>query len=205
MAVYAGRNGLGDDDDEDVAIFIEEVDLESTSAPPQIQAITAAAEIGDVDALRLALDNYHGSIDDPIEDGDPVLHLCCLYGHLPCVQLVVERGASLESKDAEGAIPLHDACAGGFTEIVQYIFNAAGSPETIKRMLEAVDVEGDTPLHNASRGEHVDVVNLLLSFGASPKKTNASGETPAELADPGAQVVSILEAAAVASDSMACQ
>src|SRR4051812_46644013 len=28
-------------------------------------------------------------------------------------QLLLERGASLECKDEEGAIPLHDACAGG--------------------------------------------------------------------------------------------
>ena len=34
-------------------------------------------------------DNYAGSIDDPVEDGDTVLHLACLYGHLPCVQVYI--------------------------------------------------------------------------------------------------------------------
>lgn len=28
-------------------------------------------------------------------------------------QLLLERGADLEAKDEDGAIPLHDACAGG--------------------------------------------------------------------------------------------
>lgn len=28
-------------------------------------------------------------------------------------QLLLERGASVEAKDEDGAIPLHDACAGG--------------------------------------------------------------------------------------------
>jgi len=36
-------------------------------------------------------------------------------------QLLVERGASLESKDEEGAIPLHDACAGGRSHVRSYI------------------------------------------------------------------------------------
>jgi hypothetical protein len=34
-------------------------------------------------------DTYVGSIDDPVEDGDTVLHLSCLYGHLPCVQVYI--------------------------------------------------------------------------------------------------------------------
>lgn len=29
------------------------------------------------------------------------------------LQLLLERGASLDPKDEDGAIPLHDACAGG--------------------------------------------------------------------------------------------
>jgi hypothetical protein len=85
----------------------------------------------------------------------------------------LERGASLECKDEEGAIPLHDACAGGvyswtynsfmplviilfyfscltffgtgFTEMVQYILNfAANKDGCVVRMLNTVDSEGDT-------------------------------------------------------------
>lgn len=35
------------------------------------------------------------------------------YGYYFPKQLLLERGASLEAKDEDGAIPLHDACAGG--------------------------------------------------------------------------------------------
>ncbi|GKD96078.1 ankyrin repeat-containing protein, partial [Tanacetum coccineum] len=139
--------------------------------------------------------NLDGSIDEPVEDGDTALHLTCLYGHLSCVQLLLERGASVEAKDEDGGVPLHDACAGGFMEIVQLLVGKVDSPECLKRMLESVDVEGDTPLHHAARGEHEAIVQLLLSIGASPTKTNVYGKTPGELAEPNTQTWTILEAA----------
>lgn len=33
------------------------------------------------------IDNLSGSIDEPVEDRDTALHLTCLYGYLPCVQV----------------------------------------------------------------------------------------------------------------------
>lgn len=197
MAVPGGRNGLVDDDDvaDHAEAFGAASDDEEAPLPPHLRALADAAQTGDADALRAALDNYDGSIDDPVEDGDTVLHLSCLYGHLPCVQLVLQRGASLECKDEEGAIPLHDACAGGFTEIVQCILNFAANTEgCAMRMLNTVDAEGDTPLHHAARGEHMDTVKLLLEAGACPKKENSYSQAPAEMADQDTEVRALLTA-----------
>ncbi|WMV52394.1 hypothetical protein MTR67_045779 [Solanum verrucosum] len=152
-------------------------------------------------AERGSGDNLTGSIDQPLEDGDTALHLTCLYGHLSCVQLLLERGASLEAKDEDGALPLHDACAGGYTEIAQLLINSAPDPDCVKRMLESVDVEGDTPLHHAARGEHVNVIRLLLASGAYPSRTNIYGKTPSELAAPDTEPQRILEEAASAVPS----
>ncbi|KAF3441793.1 hypothetical protein FNV43_RR15708 [Rhamnella rubrinervis] len=199
------RNGLMEDDEneDDNALFEEEglVELDSDT-PPHLRALAAASEVGDVHALRLALDNLEGSIDQPVEDGDTALHLACLYGHLPCVQLLLERGANLVAQDEDGALPIHDACAGGFTEIVQLLINSANNTESLKRMLESVDAEGDTPLHHAARGEHPDVIRLLLASGASPTKTNLYGKMPSELPDLDTEARRILEAA---TSAMACQ
>ncbi|PUZ42865.1 hypothetical protein GQ55_9G616100 [Panicum hallii var. hallii] len=194
MAVPGGRNGLRDDED-DIAEHAEAFAgaSDDEDVPPHLRALANAAQTGDVDALRAALDNHDDSIDVPVEDGDTLLHLACLYGHLPCAQLLLERGASLECKDEEGAIPLHDACAGGFTEMVQYMLNfAANRDDCIVRMLNTVDSEGDTPLHHAARGEHLDVVKLLLEAGASPKKENTYGQTPADMADQDTEVRTLL-------------
>lgn len=188
---------IDDDENEDNALFEEEglIELDSDT-PPHLRDLAAASQLGDVEALRLALDNLAGSIDEPVEDGDTALHLACLYGHFSCVQLLLERGAAIEAKDEDGAIPLHDACAGGYVEIAQLLLNTANDPERIKRMLESVDAEGDTPLHHAARGEHADMIRLLLSLGASPTLANTYGKTPVELAEPDTEARSILEAAA---------
>ncbi|GMY14838.1 poly [ADP-ribose] polymerase tankyrase [Fagus crenata] len=199
MAVPGRRNGMIDEDDdvEDNGLFEEDglVELDDDT-PPHLRDLAAATQLGDLDALRLALDNLTGSIDEPVEDGDTALHLACLYGHSPCVQLLLERGANLEAKDEDGAIPLHDASAGGFIEIAQLLLNSAIDSECVKRMLESVDVEGDTPLHHAARGEHVDIVRLLLASGASPTTSNSYGKTPSELADTNSEARRVLEAAA---------
>ncbi|OVA19493.1 Ankyrin repeat [Macleaya cordata] len=116
------------------------------------------------------INNLSGSIDEPIE-----------------VSIAINpasRGANLEAKDEDEALPLHDASAGGFTDIVRLLINTANNSDCVNRMLETVDSEGDTPLHHAARGEHKDVVDLLLAAGASLTKTNLYGKTPGELSDP---------------------
>ncbi|KAL6521178.1 hypothetical protein OROGR_017747 [Orobanche gracilis] len=199
MAVSDGRQG-GDDGaadlfEEEGVDFMDEEDSDS-EIPIHLRPLISAAESGDLDALRLALDHFDGNIDEPVEDGDTLLHLTCLYGHLSCAQFLLERGAKLDAKDEDGGIPLHDACAGGFTEIAQLLISSANDPERVKRMLETIDIEGDTPLHHAARGEYADTIRLLLAYGASPNMTNVYGKTPVELADAGTEARRILEEAA---------
>ncbi|XVE96580.1 hypothetical protein REPUB_Repub02eG0235100 [Reevesia pubescens] len=205
MAVPGRRNGLIEEDehDDENALFEEnglEMDLEADT-PPHLRDLAAAVQLGDLTALRLALDNLNGSVDEPVEDGDTALHLACLYGYLPCVQLLLERGANLEAKDEEGAVPLHDACAGGFVGIVQLLLDRATNAGCLKRMLDSVDAEGDTPLHHAARGEHMDVIRLLLANGASSTKTNSYGKIPRDLADPETEAWRVFQAVASAETS----
>lgn len=79
-------------------------------------------------------------------DSDTAIHLAALYGHAECVRLLLQRGARADVADADGALPLHDAAAGGYLDICTMLLDAA--PLTIDRG----DSEGDTALHNAARG-----------------------------------------------------
>ncbi|KAJ6871151.1 hypothetical protein NC652_036730 [Populus alba x Populus x berolinensis] len=166
MAVHRDNLLEEEENEEDNALFEGDglVDQDS-DIPPHLRDLARAAQTGDVDALRYALDNLNGSIDEPVEDGDTALHLTCLYGYCPCVQ------------------------------IVQLLVNSANSAERVERMLEIVDYEGDTPLHHAARGEHADVIRLLLASGASATTANSYGKTPSELSEPDTEAHRILESA----------
>eukprot|EP00249_Psilotum_nudum_P000308 c11345_g1_i1 orf=245-850(+) len=168
--------------------------------PLDLQCLLIAAEEGDPEALQQALGSLEGSVDGVGEDGDTALHLACLYGHLPCVQILLAAGAQLDALDDDGAIPLHDASAGGYVDIVQTLLSAASSRGQLQRLLETIDVDGDTPLHHAARGDHAEVVHLLFNAGANPKALNAQWKTPAELADPCSDTKQILENLALQSE-----
>ncbi|XP_020519515.1 ankyrin repeat domain-containing protein 1-like isoform X4 [Amborella trichopoda] len=163
------------------------------------RAFWNGAELGDVDQLRHALVmvqrnmqghsrfmshgvghleayNLDGSIDVPLEGGYTALHLTCMLGFLPCVQLLLERGANLEV--ASGLLrmfPLHSACKGGSTEVVEFLINTVPYSEVVKRILNTGDKDGDTPLHLAALGGHLELVPLLVREGASLTAANVEG------------------------------
>jgi len=160
----------------------ENLELQA-AVPEDVQAVMAAAEDGDAEALSQALANLRSGVDCEGEDGDRPLHIACLYGHLSCVQILLAAGANMEVRDEDGGLPLHDACAGGYKEVVGTLLQAVTSEEQLSRVLDGFDIDGDTPLHHAARGNHADVVQQLLDSGANPKISNLMGQFPADLAD----------------------
>ncbi|PRW56241.1 ankyrin domain isoform A [Chlorella sorokiniana] len=155
-----------------------------------LTAVFEAAEAGDVDELQEALGRLDVSIDTRGEDSDTAIHLAALYGHSECVRVLLAAGARADVADADGALPLHDAAAGGYVDICTMLLDAVG-PSTIDRG----DSEGDTPLHNAARGGHDAVVQLLLERGADATLQNDEFKTPGQLAERGTPARQLLEEA----------
>ncbi|KAL0900507.1 hypothetical protein Bca101_084468 [Brassica carinata] len=196
MAVPKEVNSFVEEDDVNALFEYNAVEYEDDPEFDLLLAdFAAAAKSGDVVALATAIDDMFGLVDEPLEDNNSALHLACLYGHLPCVELLIERDADMEVKAIDDAIPLHDACAGGYLDIVQFLLSRASSPEVAKRMIETTDARGETPLHNAARGHYDDVISFLLSSGASPTVKNVNGKTPGDLAGIDSDARRILEAA----------
>ncbi|CAI5481054.1 unnamed protein product [Closterium sp. Yama58-4] len=188
------------EEEDDEMILIRGADVSGHGAAPDLpegmEALMRAAEEGDSDALRDAIQGVSVPLDSPGEDGNTALHLACLYGHTACVELLLAAGAALEARDEDGAIPLHDACAGGFSHVVGMLLAAASDAEQRRRMIGAQDSDGDTPLHNAARGEHPSVCRLLLDAGANPAAPNHAAQVPWQLVEDDSDLRSFLQAAA---------
>jgi hypothetical protein len=80
-----------------------------------------AAAIGNTVLLREYLDNgVDVSLSDP--GGNSALHIAAFYGHLECVQLLVQSHPELiATKGQDNATPLYLAAHQGHTEVAQYL------------------------------------------------------------------------------------
>ncbi|KAI0205233.1 hypothetical protein F4808DRAFT_277961 [Astrocystis sublimbata] len=90
--------------------------------------------------------------------------------HKEVVQLLLDKGADVESKDKSGRTPLSWAAENEYAAIVQLLLDK-------KADIESKDNSGRTPLSWAARNGHKEIVHLLLGKGGpiSSRGTNLAG------------------------------
>lgn len=138
-----------------------------------------AAALGDVEALRFAIENDDDSRVLRSSDGWTPLHLAAFFGNVDAVILLIDHDAPLDalSTNATRNTPLHAAFAGAnnATIIRRLIF--AGADVCAKA------ASNITPIHlAASRGDY-SLCDLLITRGADPHALMDDGTTPAMLAE----------------------
>ena len=71
-----------------------------------LENLIQAAKQGDLDHVRVILESDHSLANQKDESGATPLHYAALHGHRPIVQLLIERGADINSTDSQfGATP----------------------------------------------------------------------------------------------------
>ncbi|KAJ7392436.1 hypothetical protein OS493_012099 [Desmophyllum pertusum] len=139
-----------------------------------------AAKKGQVEHLRRLLDigEHVNSVppeSPPDLSGETPLMSAARCNEEDAVEFLVERGASLELRDAGGFTPFHHAVMGG----------------KMKNMLRLIEFGADiwkeneelySAVHLAAQYGHTEAVRLLLERGADVNKVNYHNSTPLSLA-----------------------
>jgi len=102
------------------------------------------------------------------------IHIAAASGSLRLLSLLCEKGASLDSRDAQGDRALCVACRYGHVAAVEKLLDY-GSPLYLKF---GTRLHEDSPLCLAVTGGHLPVVSLLLARGASVLRKDEMGWQP---------------------------
>ncbi len=136
-------------------------------------ALYQAARDGDVaEVRRLIASGADSNGAEETTFGRMALHRAAFNGHVDCVRVLVEGGASVDKRDRFGLTPLHWAASRKHCEIVTYLLEKGASVNSMNSI-------GQTPLHFAGNAA---VAKELLRWGADPNMRDNDGETPIDVA-----------------------
>lgn len=161
------------------AQYLRQLDVleELLAATPALSAFEAAA-VGKLTALERAVQHAPDSVRDWSADGWTALHLACFFGHLGCVQWLVQRGSDVQalSRTALQNRPLHAAAAARRTDICMFLLSQGADPDSRQK-------GGYTALHSAAQHGDEVLVQALLDAGASPRVADDNGKDAAQYAE----------------------
>ena len=167
QALYGGKT------DEAKAIAAARSDLD----------VLEAAAIGDLERLRVLLDEDPSRANAWSDDGFTPLHYAAFFGQPEAAKLLIEEGADLEARStnrefALDAAPLHSAVAARERGTIEVLLGAGAD-------VNAVQHGGFTPLLEAAQTGQAEIVELLLERGANPDAKLDDGRTATDLARAG--------------------
>ncbi|XP_017280620.1 inversin isoform X2 [Kryptolebias marmoratus] len=161
---------------ETVGVFLSHP---SVKDEPDLEGRTAfmwAAGKGSDDVIRTMLALApHIDINMADKYGGTALHAASLSGHVSTVKLLLEKGATVDSRDVMKHTPLFRACEMGYKDVILTLIKGAAR-------VDLVDVDGHTALHWAALGGNAEVCQILMENGISPNVQDHAGRTPLQCA-----------------------
>lgn len=137
--------------------------------------LVAAVRAGSVPGVEFAFQRGATLPQMPLSDTRSLLHEAAANGHARIVELLVQNGADIESRDMMNNTPIFLAAFGGHAKVVQTLIQ-------LDARIDVCNSDGCTPLHNAARCGSADCIKLLLRLGARTDVEDCDGRTPSEYA-----------------------
>jgi ankyrin repeat protein len=145
------------------------------------KSLVAAAAASSMAKVRAALDfGANPSFKDPDQAEWSPLHFACYFSGQDksaerICELLLKRGADVESRCVDGASPLMMAASLGSLSAVELLLAK-------RAQVDQTDCQGMTPLMGAAdRGDEL-IVRALLDAGADPETQNMKGHSAIALA-----------------------
>ena len=138
------------------------------------EILTAVGE-GDTAAIEAWFETGTRDVDET-SGGLTLLYWAAIHDRYDVMISLLERGASVNSKNAEGCTPLHGAATYGRHDAAVLLLDRGAQIDLVGGHT------GWTPLMCAADGGHCDMIRLLLSRGAALDARGKDGRTAEVLA-----------------------
>ena len=129
--------------------------------------------------LAQVLHRNGSSVDPPGRLGVSTIHSAADYGDLEMVQVLLDYGVGVNTRNSSGSTPLDFALKYPHTRldagVVRLLLDHGADPNVCAH-------DSLTPLYRASQCGRIDIVRLLLEHGASVEVQDRQGDTPLDVA-----------------------
>ena len=142
----------------------------SVTAAATAEDIHSAAETGDLDSVKVLLQQDPSRITAVDGGGYTPLHKASYAGQADVVRYLVELGADLDPVSSSGSTSLHGAAYYGHQAVVEILIEAGAD-------VNVSNNGGYTPLLSALAGGHTDIARVLIAHGANPNVVTGEGQT----------------------------
>lgn len=132
--------------------------------------------------LHAVLKNQHSKANFLFRKNiESILREASAWSNIPLMQLCLNAGADVNSRDRKGMMPIHCAARNGATEAVEFLIDHGA-------MVNSTTYSRSTPLHYGAESCRVEVVQHLITKGANLNPHARWGDnkktTPLDVASP---------------------
>jgi ankyrin repeat protein len=163
-----------------------EIKIESMDSV-NVSPLSYAATFGDIDCIRILLDNGANINSEDINSWTPLFY-AVQYGKIDAVKLLIDRGANILKKNKFGNTLLHLACKRNNYDMVKFLLEI-GAAKTINDR----DNVGLTALIYAVDNQNFDVVKLLIENGADIALKDNNGNSALKLSKDPSEINTFLK------------